>query len=106
MSYPRALGTELDIHPLGVITGAVGGAALGFCQWLALIDRGLRKPHVWLLATLVGGAVGAALIEFLGGGGGARDFLIVIGAALAMAIVQLLALRRMVPDPSGNASRA
>ncbi len=103
LMYPRMMDTGLRIHPLGVISAAVTAAALGICQWLALIERSLKKCHLWFLLTVVGGAAAAALIEFVGGGGGERDFGIVVAAALVMAAFQLYALRRMAPRAKGTA---
>lgn len=49
-----------------VLAGAIGGAALGFVQWLVLRTR-LPLPFWWIIATSVGMSVGLAIgTVFLG----------------------------------------
>ncbi len=92
----------LTWHPLGMVTGALFGASLGVCQWLALGTR-LRRAHRWILPTLLGAAAAGALLEFAGGRGAQVDFLLVLASAVLMAAVQLLALRPMTAGRRGGA---
>lgn len=102
LMVPRMLHIDLGIHPLGLVAGGATALFIGLCQWLALLERKVKRAHLWLLATLLGGLLGAALIEFLGGKGGQHDLLVLLGAGTLMALAQLLALRRMVPSTSAG----
>jgi hypothetical protein len=97
LMLPRMLGMDLGVHPLGLLAGGATALAIGLCQWLALLERKVSRSHLWLLATLVGGLLAAALIEFVGGRGGQHDLLVVLGAGVLMALAQLAALRVMLP---------
>ncbi len=97
LMLPRMLSIDPRFHPLGLIAGGATALLIGLCQWLALLERKVRRSHLWLLATLVGGLLGAALIELVGGEGGRHDLLVLLGAGFVMALTQLAALRAMLP---------
>ena len=86
----------LVIHPMGVVAGAVVGVGLALCQWLALGARVVGASR-WVVPTILGAAAGGALLESASGRGDTVEYAALLGAALLIALPQLVALRGMQP---------
>src|SRR5687768_9114352 len=82
--------------------GGIFGIGLGFAQWTVLRSR-LRRALMWVGATVVGFAAGAAIIfGFMDGSNPDTSLVMKLGHAVvlggALGVTQWVALRRKVDE--------